>query len=642
MHVYNKAHTGRWAGRELQPHNMPRGVAKLDVETIIATCYAAKEAIADERQRVAVQLMAVKQEAERCGGSVADALATLFRPVVAAPPGYLLAIADFAAIEARGVAWIAGDEAALDVFRYGADPYCKMASAVYGRTISKSDKTERQLGKVIALACVAAGTPVLTLSGWKAIERVKADDLVWDGEEYVSHGGVVCNGIRDTIDVAGIRVTPDHQILTEKGWIDAWSLTESIRNLPAGRYTKSGKWCKSSADRAEGSQRLSVGVAAEKWRASLLATFQEGFQRGVIGALSGSLGRLRRSMRISSLVSPIAEGYTTESARQSVAVRIRLIDSGAITAEEASQLQRNGWRIEEPFYRISQLYRDGTIHGSKWIAKITTEDMNRAICGSPRARNSALTQGETVYDIRQCGPRNRYQAGPLIVHNCGYSMGAEKFRNTANLQGVDLAAANTTAEHCVATYRAAHPAIVRLWRDIQKGVERLLKGEGKSVKRIGRCLWTLRGGDMIVTLPSGRRLFYPQIRGESVDVEWQGKRWKGVEVTCWDNRGFRKKLYGGLLTENIVQAICRDLLAAALVRERDRCVLHVHDEIVDCVPEAQAKCVLHYLTREMSIAPEWAAGFPIKVEGFASPRYVKSAYRGSLECVYADGKEIVK
>ncbi len=89
--------------------------------------------------------------------------------------------------------------------------------------------------------------------------------------------------------------------------------------------------------------------------------------------------------------------------------------------------------------------------------------------------------------------------------------------------------------------------------------------------------------------------------------------------------------YGGKLTENLVSAICRDLLAAALVRcEREGLpvVLHVHDEIVVEVPLSQADDALRRLLTIMSTPPNWATGFPIEVEGFWAHRYFKAPPAG--------------
>jgi DNA polymerase len=69
--------------------------------------------------------------------------------------------------------------------------------------------------------CLAEGTEVLTLSGWRAIELCTTQDAVWDGESWVYSGGLVDQGVRDVISYAGVFMTPDHEVLTDEGWKEA-------------------------------------------------------------------------------------------------------------------------------------------------------------------------------------------------------------------------------------------------------------------------------------------------------------------------------------------------------------------------------------------------------------------------------------
>ena len=75
------------------------------------------------------------------------------KSAIKAPPGYVIIDADSSQIEARTLAWLAGQEDLVKAFETGEDVYCLMASAIYGRTITKADKTERQVGKVVILGC---------------------------------------------------------------------------------------------------------------------------------------------------------------------------------------------------------------------------------------------------------------------------------------------------------------------------------------------------------------------------------------------------------------------------------------------------------------------------------------------------------
>ena len=79
--------------------------------------------------------------------------ATTLKACLEAPPGYVLIDCDSSNIEARVLAWLAGQNDLVYDFANSVDVYCKMASRIYGRTITKADKNERFLGKTVTLGC---------------------------------------------------------------------------------------------------------------------------------------------------------------------------------------------------------------------------------------------------------------------------------------------------------------------------------------------------------------------------------------------------------------------------------------------------------------------------------------------------------
>lgn len=130
---YYTASTGRWGGLRFQPQNLPRGSG--DAGPII-------HALQHYDYRVFKFIYP----------NVLDALSNCIRGVLIPRPGHKLLVADYNAIEARVVGWLADEQSILDVFRTGGDPYCHEASGIYGREITKDDKQERQVGKVSILA----------------------------------------------------------------------------------------------------------------------------------------------------------------------------------------------------------------------------------------------------------------------------------------------------------------------------------------------------------------------------------------------------------------------------------------------------------------------------------------------------------
>lgn len=224
------------------------------------------------------------------------------------------------------------------------------------------------------------------------------------------------------------------------------------------------------------------------------------------------------------------------------------------------------------------------------------------------------------------------QVGKVVVLGCGYGLGDNKLGFYAANQGIDLTAAGTDPRTCVEAFRNAYTSIAGapsgtwegrttrrggIWKAFHEAVHDAI--DTGDLKGAGRCLFQRIGRDLVCQLPSGRELVYRRARIEDQVPLWGGDP---RPTLIYDGPRGRSYLYGGRIAENVVQALCRDLLADALIRAEHaglRPVLHVHDEIVcetspDRLPE---------LLTIMSTPPAWASDFPLKVEGFASDRYLK-------------------
>ena len=340
---YGASRTGRFAGRLIQPQNFPRPAIKL--------AGLAVQAILEGAPAEFLRLV---------WGSPMDVATSLLRGCLVPGPGKLFAVYDLAQIEARVVAWLAGQRDVLDVFERGEDVYTWTArrqgstdrqlgkvmvlglgyglgperfretAAKYGITLTRSEAESavrdwreanpkivdlwwmldraartalagfkrpvtrtindnlsltaslsgtgrtlmtialpsgrrlyyrnarletlegetresivtdgvnqftkrwtalRTYGAKICENCLTGDTLVLTGRGWTAIADVRIGDKVWDGDAWISHGGVACNGERETIMLDGVRMTPDHKVLTTKGWIHA-SSCEGLDRAP--------------------------------------------------------------------------------------------------------------------------------------------------------------------------------------------------------------------------------------------------------------------------------------------------------------------------------------------------------------------------------------------------------------------------
>lgn len=131
--MYHGAATGRWAGKLVQFQNLPKG----NIKDMPAAVAAIKSGDADL--------------IEMLYGNVMGFMSSAIRGMVSASEGKLLIAADFAAIEARVLAWLSGCELMLKQFRDGADLYVDMASKIYGVKPEEVTPDQRQLGKAAIL-----------------------------------------------------------------------------------------------------------------------------------------------------------------------------------------------------------------------------------------------------------------------------------------------------------------------------------------------------------------------------------------------------------------------------------------------------------------------------------------------------------
>jgi DNA polymerase len=212
--------------------------------------------------------------------------------------------------------------------------------------------------------------------------------------------------------------------------------------------------------------------------------------------------------------------------------------------------------------------------------------------------------------------------GKTTVLGCGYSMGAQKFRQSCAAMGTDIS--EELAQKAVQTYRTNFPKIPKLWRGLEDAAVAAVQHTGKETNyRMVRFYADKHW--LIIRLPSGRNLFYRQPRivlhagpfGEKATIEYMAvnsltKKWQG------------ERTFGGKLTENIVQGLCRDMIAGAMGALENAgylVIASVHDEVICEVPDGHGS--IDDMIKLMCAVPEWAAGFPLAAEGKTGKRYAK-------------------
>lgn len=199
-------------------------------------------------------------------------------------------------------------------------------------------------------------------------------------------------------------------------------------------------------------------------------------------------------------------------------------------------------------------------------------------------------------------------------------------------------------------WRESHPETVAFWRDLKDGILAAVRNPGREfwagahLRRNGERairIWRtvefdssgrkVPGWWLCMELPSGRILSYPGI-GVSVtkETDEDGRVNTNVRIKYQGENQLTRQwttlyTHGGKACENIVQALCRDLLAYAMINVEGGgypIVLSVHDELVCETPDTPEYTVAE-LEKLMCALPEWAEGFPLVAEGQELKRYAK-------------------
>ena len=205
------------------------------------------------------------------------------------------------------------------------------------------------------------------------------------------------------------------------------------------------------------------------------------------------------------------------------------------------------------------------------------------------------------------------QKGKIAELALGYggSVGALKA-----MGALEMGLTEEELQPLVDSWRASNPKITKLWWDVDRNVKEAVRLRTHT-KTHGLNFYYQKGM-LFIELPSGRRLSYvkPKIEqnqfgGESVTYEGTGntEKWERIES------------YGPKFTENVVQAISRDILAYAM-KTLSHCFIcgHVHDElIIECSMDVSLKAVCEQMGR----TPPWMKGLSLRADGYETMFYKK-------------------
>lgn len=214
------------------------------------------------------------------------------------------------------------------------------------------------------------------------------------------------------------------------------------------------------------------------------------------------------------------------------------------------------------------------------------------------------------------------QKGKIAVLALGYGGGVSALEA---MGGARLGLSEDEEKEIVQLWRKSNQNITQLWQTLEAAaIKAIQTGESVRVNRgivVGR-----QWGMLTITLPSGRTLCYPRV---SIGIErndgWRGDHeiieYEGTNQTT--KKWGKIRTYGGKLTENVVQAIARDILGVVILRAREAglpVVFHIHDEII---VEAAPGQTLQQVEDLFSKPITWCSDLPLKGAGYTTPYYLK-------------------
>lgn len=214
------------------------------------------------------------------------------------------------------------------------------------------------------------------------------------------------------------------------------------------------------------------------------------------------------------------------------------------------------------------------------------------------------------------------QKGKIAVLALGYGGGVSALEA---MGGARLGLSEDEEKEIVQLWRKSNQNITQLWQTLEAAaIKAIQTGESVRVNRgivVGR-----QWGMLTITLPSGRTLCYPRV---SIGIErndgWRGDHeiieYEGTNQTT--KKWGKIRTYGGKLTENVVQAIARDILGVVILRAREAglpVVFHIHDEII---VEAAPGQTLEQVEALFSNPITWCSDLPLKGAGYTTPYYLK-------------------
>ena len=347
----------------------------------------------------------------------------------------------------------------------------QMLAQIAGETITAVNKAA-VVSKLLQISCIGYNTPVLTNTGWRPIQTVTPQDLLWDGVEWVAHEGLVYKGEKDTLTCGGVQMTADHRVLTNVGWLNAKETVdgESSKKLSRAAVRLPDSFA-TQRDFGRGEQEGAVAVPVHMREASGAREPVSAQHTPYTPAELWLSPRKRNTQaighkavshmdtRAAAMHGPYAQGLqklwrTRHQGMQALANFVLLflggyaprLHTGTNARANKKQLRiqpkklsvgNGGATVQQHtpqhFSENAMGRTDRCANGAEARMEPggTTAAAEQRLAAAARANGTDYAGKQKVFDILNCGPRKRFVVrganGEItIVHNCGAALTENK------------------------------------------------------------------------------------------------------------------------------------------------------------------------------------------------------------------------
>ncbi len=445
--------------------------------------------------------------------------------------------------------------------------------------------------------CLGEGTPVLVKTGQgeileKPIEDVLLSDLVYDGNEWVHHEGVVFSGDKDVITWDGITATAEHMVFISDD-----------EKIPLGEAKKKGIriW------RGHG-QKRSMSPPSLLSRMRTYDIINAGPRNrftanGRVVSNSGAIVQLQNLFRNSLPDLDSARALVKQGNYEALSILYDSIPEVLAQCVRTAFVPRRGYKFIVSDFSAIEARVLAWLAGEQWVLDVFSSGGDIYCETASRMFGVPVVKHGINGDLRQKGKQ--------ATLSCGYGGGVGALKA---MGAIEAGMKEEELGPLVDAWRSSNPNIVKLWYSVDKAAKTAVKE--KTTTHTHGLEFKYQGAMLYIKLPSGRHLSYVKPRIGENRYGGESVTYMGTDFTKhWS----RIETFGGKLVENCVQAIARDILCNALKQLSSyRVVAHVHDE---CIVECPMETTVEEISSLMAVVPSWAPGLVLRADGYECPGY---------------------